>query len=235
LVHLHRGNETKANDEIGIVGSDPYLAPEVYDSDKKYNPAAVDVWSLAIIFCCMTLRRFPWKSPRLSDNSYKLFVTQPTEEELRSSIYPQKPQSEPASRMPFESAATNATDPQHRHSHGDHGHRYAASESIEPSSASFTSGNTIASAPSQPAQVIKGPWRILRLLPRESRHIISRMLELDPAKRASLEDIISDSWVKRTQFCRQEPGGAVFKAENHVHHLEAASSATTPTPSNKVK
>src|SRR6202012_4686992 len=61
----------------GIVGSDPYLAPEVYD-EKKYDPTATDVWSLAIIFCCMTLRRFPWKQPRTTDNSYRLFVAPPT-------------------------------------------------------------------------------------------------------------------------------------------------------------
>ncbi|KAI4096858.1 MAG: hypothetical protein Q9206_001592 [Seirophora lacunosa] len=54
----------------GIVGSDPYLAPEVYDS-RKYDPQPADIWSLAIIFACMSLRRFPWKAPRLTDNSFK--------------------------------------------------------------------------------------------------------------------------------------------------------------------
>merc|ERR1712093_622081 len=39
----------------GIVGSDPYLAPEVYD-ERKYAPQPADIWSLAIIFCCMSLR-----------------------------------------------------------------------------------------------------------------------------------------------------------------------------------
>src|ERR1700735_4875638 len=61
----------------GIVGSDPYLAPEVYD-ERKYDPQPADIWSLAIIFCCMSLRRFPWKMPRMSDNSYKLFISTPT-------------------------------------------------------------------------------------------------------------------------------------------------------------
>ncbi|KAK4976615.1 Nitrogen permease reactivator protein, partial [Elasticomyces elasticus] len=60
----------------GIVGSDPYLAPEVYDN-SRYDPQATDIWSLAIIFCCMTLRRFPWKAPRTSDNSFRLFVSPP--------------------------------------------------------------------------------------------------------------------------------------------------------------
>jgi serine/threonine protein kinase len=175
----------------------------------------------------MTLRRFPWKSPRLSDNSYKLFVTQPTEEELRSPIYPQKPvaHSEPASRIPSEGA--NAKDT-HHHGHGTH----SRNGSIEPSNASITSAETSASTPAQQAQTIKGPWRILRLLPRESRHIVSRMLELDPKKRSTLEEIISDPWIKKTQFCRMDPGGACVRAENHTHLLEAPTSSATPTPSN---
>lgn len=47
----------------GIVGSDPYLAPEVLKSPNSYNPQPVDLWSIAIIYCCMTLKRFPWKIP----------------------------------------------------------------------------------------------------------------------------------------------------------------------------
>lgn len=59
----------------GVVGSDPYLAPEVL-FEKDYNPRLTDVWSVAIIFLCMVLRRFPWKIPDPKvDPSYKLYVT----------------------------------------------------------------------------------------------------------------------------------------------------------------
>jgi serine/threonine protein kinase len=58
----------------GIVGSDPYLAPEVLNKDH-YDPRLTDVWSVAIIFMCMVLRRFPWKIPDVkTDMSYKLYV-----------------------------------------------------------------------------------------------------------------------------------------------------------------
>ncbi|CAH6719519.1 hypothetical protein CLIB1444_02S10418 [[Candida] jaroonii] len=57
----------------GVVGSDPYLAPEVFD-EEGYDGRKVDVWSIAIIYCCMILRRFPWKLPKTSDNSYKQFI-----------------------------------------------------------------------------------------------------------------------------------------------------------------
>ncbi|KAG5418123.1 HRK1 [Candida metapsilosis] len=58
----------------GIVGSDPYLAPEVLKSPNSYNPQPVDLWSIAIIYCCMTLKRFPWKIPNPEkDNSFKMY------------------------------------------------------------------------------------------------------------------------------------------------------------------
>ena len=59
----------------GVVGSDPYLAPEVL-SQQTYDPRLTDVWSCAIIFLCMILRRFPWKLPDMkTDPSFRLFVT----------------------------------------------------------------------------------------------------------------------------------------------------------------
>jgi serine/threonine protein kinase len=58
----------------GVVGSDPYLAPEVLQKDQ-YDPRLTDVWSVAIIFMCMILRRFPWKIPDYkSDMSFRLYV-----------------------------------------------------------------------------------------------------------------------------------------------------------------
>jgi serine/threonine protein kinase len=58
----------------GIVGSDPYLAPEVI-TQQSYDPRKTDVWSVAIIFMCMILRRFPWKIPDAkADPSFRSFV-----------------------------------------------------------------------------------------------------------------------------------------------------------------
>ncbi|KAI5952538.1 hypothetical protein KGF54_003405 [Candida jiufengensis] len=59
----------------GVVGSDPYLSPEVFEPlGVGYDPRVADVWSIAIIYCCMILKRFPWKLPKLSDPSYRSFV-----------------------------------------------------------------------------------------------------------------------------------------------------------------
>jgi serine/threonine protein kinase len=58
----------------GIVGSDPYLAPEVLTQDS-YDPRKTDVWSVAIIFMCMVLRRFPWTIPDpKTDASFRAFI-----------------------------------------------------------------------------------------------------------------------------------------------------------------
>lgn len=62
----------------GILGSDPYLSPEVV-TYPYYDPSLADVWSLAIIYCCMILKRFPWRLPKNSDTSFHYFSSEPGE------------------------------------------------------------------------------------------------------------------------------------------------------------
>ncbi|KAK9452776.1 kinase-like domain-containing protein [Dipodascopsis uninucleata] len=157
----------------GIVGSDPYLAPEVC-SELKYDPQPADIWSIAIIFCCMLLRRFPWKAPRKSDNSFRLFSSEPLD--------PKHPD------MPVKPPGLNPDG-------------------------------------TSPAPVIHGPWRLLRLLPHETRHIVGRMLELDPEKRATLKEVFEDPFVKSIQMCTVDKDGNFVKSSNHTHTLVPAESA----------
>lgn len=190
----------------GVVGSDPYLAPEVF-SQPNYDPRPTDVWSLAVIYCCMTLRRFPWKVPKMSDTSFKLFATKPTKEEEEQYL---------------------------EMSHSSHHHHHKKTE--ESSSEKKDASSTTSSQPKESAQksaekptekpaapqqkiVIKGPWRLLRLLPHESRHIIGRMLELDPKKRADLEEIWQDEWIKKIHMCTLDKDGKFVKAGTHEHTL----------------
>jgi len=202
----------------------------VYDN-TRYDPRPADVWSIAIIFCCMTLRRFPWKAPRISDNSYRLFVSPPDPDQdrlldlqrrsivgghsNRNSVDDGKrgSQSEPASRNPT-GATGDSEHKHHHHHHNDHGQK------SEPVTRQTTGSNT--SANDQPT--IKGPMRLLRLLPRETRHIIGRMLELDPKKRATLDDILADNWVQNALVCSQEEDGVIFRAPNHTHTLQPGGS-----------
>ncbi|KAA8902861.1 hypothetical protein TRICI_005785 [Trichomonascus ciferrii] len=160
----------------GVVGSDPYLAPEVL-TETKYDPCPTDVWSVAIIFCCMTLRRFPWKAPRLSDNSFKLFAAEPNNSN--------------------ESVTTNTNQ---------------------------QTNNKEAQQPQ--AQQIRGPWRLLRLLPHASRHIIGRMLQTDPKKRATLDEVARDDWVQNLQMCTLDSRTSeLVKATDHEHTFVPAEQA----------
>jgi serine/threonine protein kinase len=143
----------------------------------------------------MTLRRFPWKAPRISDNSYKLFVSPPND----------GPKS-------ITGVAKSTTDLQ---SEADPNHHRDSTASQTP-------------------QVIKGPWRLLRLLPRESRHIVGRMLEINPKKRATLDEIIEDKWVTGSLVCSQEEGGRVLRCDNHEHTLvPGAGVASAPNTQQK--
>ncbi|KAI7882734.1 kinase-like protein [Lichtheimia hyalospora FSU 10163] len=130
--------EDKMHRSKGVCGSDPYIAPEQY-TQPDYDPAASDLWSCAIVFICMTIRRFPWRIPRPSqDQSFKNFITPST----------------------------------------------------------------------------NGAARLFKLLPREARPIFARILETDPTKRCSLDEILSDSWVNGIPMCTPEK-----HADDHMHHL----------------
>lgn len=203
---LVRNAERVTDDIAGIVGSDPYLAPEVYD-ERKYDPQPADIWSLAIIYCCMTLRRFPWKMPRVTDNSYKLFVSPP------STTVDGRPLSASAPSKPLSVPDTATKD--------------ADGKPQAPSTGTPYVIPDIDGTAEKKADVIKGPYRLLRLLPRESRIIIGRMLEVDPKKRATLSEILDNRWVNDTVICRQEDHGQVIRAEGHTHTLEPPAPAPT--------
>lgn len=215
----------------GIVGSDPYLAPEVYE-ERKYDPTAVDIWSLAIIYCCMSLRRFPWKVPRLTDNSYRLFAADPTPgHDPKKLVLPPNKSTSALSEVPQRDIFPSVEDREkvrqemaesRRNENGQEKSRESTPAGTNPQATTTpTSGD-------KPKEVIRGPWRILRLLPRESRHVIGRMLEIDPKKRAKMAEILEDTWVSNTVICRQTEPGKVIKAEDHTHTLEPPSSANPP-------
>lgn len=68
-------HETRIIPATGFAGSEPYLAPEVLD-DGEYLPAQTDIWSCAIVFCCMWNKRFPWKSPCFTDKDFRTFAAE---------------------------------------------------------------------------------------------------------------------------------------------------------------
>ncbi|AET40008.1 putative serine/threonine protein kinase RTK1 Ecym_5241 [Eremothecium cymbalariae DBVPG len=131
----------------GIVGSDPYLAPELL-TQVYYDPRPVDVWSVAVMYYCMILRRFPWKKPSRDVPSFNLFCQDPEDE----------------------------------------------------------------------ADYSRGPYRLLKLLPQQSRPLIGKMLELDINKRLSIEEVVKDQWLQSIEVCDANDYPSV-SPKTHLHHL----------------
>ncbi|ORX58162.1 Pkinase-domain-containing protein [Hesseltinella vesiculosa] len=140
------GNDTDSLSR-GVFGSDPYIAPEQH-TQPAYDPRLSDVWSCAIIYICMMIRRFPWRHSRTCDPSFQHFASQP-----------------------------------------------------------LTS------------------FRLLKLLPRQSRPIIASMLEIQPKRRSSLDLVLSDPWVTSIDLCHADHPG-----DNHVHHVLALPALSPPSP-----
>lgn len=152
----------------------------------------------------------------MTDNSYKLFAAEPT------------PGHDPKKLAlpPVKSESALHDLPQRDMFPGDPEVRKPAHNPGEkPQQDSTTDSSTPTG--DKPKEVIRGPWRILRLLPRESRHVIGRMLEIDPKKRAKMSEILEDDWVSNTVICRQVEPGRVLKAEDHTHVLEPSAAAPT--------
>jgi len=202
------------------VGSDPYLAPEVF-AFKDYDAQAVDIWSLAIIYCCLQLRRFPWKAPRPSDNSYKIFIAEPSPGHDPRVLAPpphakhklsQGPQAAP-SAVPPPPAAPKQAAATYTEDKGKH-------MASPPAASLVTSTPSSISTDGTNKDNIQGPWRILRLLPRETRYIIGRMLQVNPLKRATMQEMLEDPWIADAIICRQSIDGIVTRAKDHIHTLQ---------------
>ncbi len=107
-----------------------------------------------------------------------------------------------------------------------------------PSTDAATSTAAAAQGQTEAELVVRGPWRILRSLPRESRHVIGRMLDVDPRTRATIEELLLEPWVANSHVCRQEDMADDEKVESDDLFNKAAaaaaavasSGATTPVP-----
>lgn len=291
--------ETEVTMAHGVVGSDPYLAPEVLTSTKRYDPQCVDVWSIGIIYCCMMLKRFPWKAPRESDDNFKLYcmpddcehdyvasarhheellkerrekrehekhhhhIKAPEKESDKAAEHVNSKEADKVS-SPAEKSGDKKegevqeteNDKAHHHevseqvvekpevSHtvrvkepevsgtGEHkgektDERTPAAKETEKSAAEKVTSTThdlksVAShksGSSHHKKVIHGPYRLLRLLPHASRPIMSRILEIDPKKRATLADMYEDSWFIDIPFCTMTPTKQIVRAPGHHHTL----------------
>ena len=172
----------------------------------------------------MIIRRFPWKAPRLTDNSYKLFASPPNitpTEEFASRPKSEIQANDEADNPRRDSAPHTAKTTDREGGTRSHHHSDTLGEATESAATPRTRSETPTREP------LKGSWRLLRLLPRESRPIISSMLEIDPLRRATIVDILQDPWVTQTPVCSQIEGGKVVKVEGHHHTLEHSTTVSS--------
>lgn len=167
-----RGTQTQVQFAKGIVGSDPYLAPEVFEYvDVGYDPRLADVWLVAIIYCCMVLRRFPWKIPKQSDSLYRSFSQ---------------------GQMPGDGLLSDLDSD---YDGGDNPY---------------------------------GAQRLLRLLPREMRGLVKKMLTIDPERRYLIEDVANYPELIKIEYCHNLNAREYFIPNNHRHHLVAEDDMKKP-------
>lgn len=179
----------------GVMGSDPYLSPELYAADDsgftlgKYDAVKLDVWSLAIIYCCMILRRFPWKCPRVSDANFKNFLM---------------PDNEP------HNYSTSAT----THEQLVEQRRHLREIGEDPSQIKFPDHLRQTIHPKD----LHGPYKLFRLLPHGCRPIISQMMAIEPAQRPTMKEIMKDPWVQQIDNCTVDPTTKkTVRAKGHHH------------------
>ncbi|WVQ75449.1 hypothetical protein IAR50_005074 [Cryptococcus sp. DSM 104548] len=65
--------EKKTHMSKGLCGSEPYIAPELFEQ-KEYDARMVDVWAAAIVFYCMQFQELPWRVAKSSDSTFAAYV-----------------------------------------------------------------------------------------------------------------------------------------------------------------
>lgn len=63
---------------------------------------------------------------------------------------------------------------------------------------------------------------------------MSRMLDLDPKTRCTLDEVLQDPWVQNARVCAQEEQtGRILRADGHEHTLEPGAGGSTPSTTKK--
>ena len=58
----------------GMVGSKPYMAPEIIEHKDDYDPRAVDVWSCAIVYLSLCCGGTPWEAASPKVNNFNIYL-----------------------------------------------------------------------------------------------------------------------------------------------------------------
>jgi serine/threonine protein kinase len=195
-----------------VVGSDPYLAPEILIRDSQGNracdPRLVDVWSVGIMFVCMILRRFPWRiADSRADLCFREFVRKTHPLKIASplvvsSSLPSKiGLSEDQQQEEEEEEVHAKSNSQQSSSHSSHlGEQQQTEPRAEPVAGAKVrlsrSACPLVWEPSELAREddeLSEKDTLFRLLPKESRLTISRMLRVAVDQRIRFDQLLFDN------------------------------------------
>ena len=224
----------------GIVGSDPYLAPEVFVSADWYDPSKADIWSIGIIYCCMMLKRFPWTVPREDkDENFRLYcMDDDVEHDYKASAlkhaqllkerrermkHPDGSKGQDSSTVQQKEGTTaeanpqtqKATDQVEQSTNGKKEEEESSESKPKETSGKQANGNGHST---NQHKTVHGPYRLMRLLPHAARPIISKILQVDFYERATFEDIFNDDWMKDIHECTMDLEKNVIRRGAGHHH-----------------
>jgi serine/threonine protein kinase len=177
------------------------MAPEIL-IHSPYDPQKADVWSLAIMYCCMILGRFPWRAAALRDEAFRLFATTRSRNSHTEHGMGRR-STEPPFLQASDSAAVAPCDLEARNT----------------DTLSMTNINLDEAANTKATEIDSEPCRLLRQLPVESRTVIRKMFLLNADNRPTLEQIRSYPWIQLGQLRPAEDGGAMHYGYRHEHVL----------------
>ncbi|KAA1074213.1 serine/threonine protein kinase [Puccinia graminis f. sp. tritici] len=208
------GEEEEEEEEVmkttDVVGSDPYLAPEILIRDSQGNracdPRLVDVWSVGIMFVCMILRRFPWRiADSRADLCFREFVRKTHPLKIASPLV--------VSSLPSKiglSSEENEDGKSDSHQSSSHSSHLSEQRPTEPRKREDQAGDEpvplakvrlgraacpLVWEPSELAREddeLSEKDTLFRLLPKESRLTISRMLRVAVDQRIRFDQLLFD-------------------------------------------
>ncbi|KAK3052359.1 hypothetical protein LTR09_006569 [Extremus antarcticus] len=59
----------------GLVGSRPYMAPEIIKHEADYDPRGVDVWSCAVVYLTLCIGGTPWECASTDVKNYNIYCS----------------------------------------------------------------------------------------------------------------------------------------------------------------
>jgi serine/threonine protein kinase len=162
------------------------MAPEMIYR-KPYNPQSTDVRSLAIVYCCMVLGRFPWQEASLQDQKFAQFADRSASSHQAQT----KRQNNNVEAQEYHIMAAELS----AEGQGEHTDKLSEKTSIcivvevRPSPDIDNTSNL--PPPGKPSQQFS----------EESWNVVRGMLHLDGQKRASMQQLEQSDWVRKSRVC----------------------------------